>query len=236
MSKSLESMSKAEDDMKAANWARIRSLTIKIVSHLENLAGQQAKTTSQDIIKDIRSSLNDIKNITYDDIRNIVDQEVKIRLPKMRSTRQQDFFRTLWDDLANEVFGKRSKKEIPEGERPLTKTEKQTGFINSTAAEWARRIFDNYKNPGQLNFGALLSSMEREFGTMPSLPREQLEGAESSKPIINALDELKKIIEKELEKIANQSQLAAIKKEGAIKKLEDRIESYKRVLRSGKIG
>jgi len=220
--------------MKAANWERIRSLTIKIVSHLENLAGQQARTASPDIIKDIQFSLNDIKNITYGDIREIVDQEVKIRLPKMRSTKQQDIFRTLWDDLANEIFGKVSKKVILKGERPLTKAEKQTGFINSTATEWARQIFDHYKNPEQLNFGALLASMEREFGTTPSLPG-QLERVESSKSIIDALDELKKRIEEELETIASPSQLAAIKKEGAVKKLEDTAELYKKTIRNRKI-
>jgi hypothetical protein len=228
-----EQLKKTEAEVERANAKKIKPLMIKIVSELENLSNIRAVNVPPGIINNIRESLDKIRNMPYNAIRETGDREIESRLARM-NPKQAETFRKLWKDLSNEIFGKISEETL-EGERPLTKAEKQAGFINSTAAEWARRIFDHYKNHEQLNFGALLSSMEREFGAMPSLPG-QLERAESPKSVINALDELKKGIEEELGKIANQTQLEAIKKEGAIKKLEDNIELYKKAIRSGKIG
>lgn len=218
-----------DEQIKEANLKRVRSTAIRIINALENLSRVRAKDIPMGISENIKTVMPNIKGMSYPEIREIVNQEVRSRSEHMEPV-QREAFKKLWKILADELFG----KETPEEEKPLTKSEKQGGFINLIATEWARRIFDHYENPEQLNFGALLASMEREFGTMPSLPG-QLERAESSKPITSALDELKKRIGKELEAITNPSQLEAIKNEGIIKKLEDAIELYKRAMKGGEM-
>ena len=236
-----EQLKKTEKEIRASNLEKIKPLTIRIISELENLANLQAYDIPPKIVISIKNSLENIRNTPYSIIRNIGDEEVKSRLLKMKP-KQQEAFERLWRSLADELFGKVS-QETSGREKMLTRAERESVFIDSVANEWARRILGSYESDSQLNFGALLSSMEREFSAIPSLPG-QLEGGGvgvgggGSRTMISVLNELKDKIMEEIKKLANETQLEMIKKAGrggAIKKMEDVIDSYKRMLRGEKM-
>jgi hypothetical protein len=234
-----EQLKKTEKEIRASSLEKIKPLTIRIISELENLANMQAYDVPPKIFISIKNSLENIRNTPYSIIRNIGDEEVKSRLLKMKP-KQQEAFERLWRSLADELFGKVS-QETSGREKMLTRAERESVFIDSVANEWARRILGSYENDSQLNFGALLSSMEREFSAIPSLPG-QLEGGGvgvgGSRTMISVLNELKDKIMEEIKKIANETQLEMIKKAGkggAIKKMEDVIDSYQRMLRGEKM-
>jgi hypothetical protein len=156
----------------------------------------------------------------------------------LRSQEDREIANIVWKHVFKELFNVGIETLFEEEEKKgaeMTKSEKDDSYINMTAEEWARRIRDLYKRPETLNFGDLLTSMENRFGgTKPSLPG-QLERGESSKNLLEALSKIKGRIIGELGKITNMEQLTAIRKGGALKKLEDRIEAYKILVKKGSI-
>lgn len=113
-----ERLKKTEAEVGEENKKRMGPIISGIIRELENLSSMRATNVPKGIIRDIRNSLDNIRSVPYQVMRDFGEAEIKARMEKMNS-KQADVFKNLWDNFANEVFGKISF----EGQSPLEKAE-----------------------------------------------------------------------------------------------------------------